>query len=303
MSHSTNIAATSFDRSLFNGTEEDRKNEWHGRSSHGGMWSIYQGDALQILKRLEDASVNCAVTSPPYYWLRDYGVAGQIGLEDTVQDYVDSIADVMDELKRILQPDGLLFLNLSDTYYSGKGKSHGRDRKSNKRRFGLRAVDKSGGLGIGLQRKSIIGIPWRVAIEMAARGWVLRSTIIWHRENCLPEAVSDRPSRSYEYVFMFAKGRKYYFDKQPLIDQKVEEDMWTIPARPKIGNGLDTAPYPDELVRRCLQIGCRPKGVVLDPFVGGGTTARVALSMGRSAIGVDLKREFALYAASQLRVS
>jgi DNA modification methylase len=301
MRHSSNAALTISPQSLFPDTDEDAKTEWHGRSSQGGAWSIYQGQAQQILRDLREESVNCTVTSPPYYWLRDYDVPGQIGLEPTVQEYVDSIADVMDGVKRVLRPDGLLFLNLGDTYYSGKGKSHGKDRKSNKRRFGLRAVDKSGGLGIGLQRKSIIGIPWRVAIEMVARGWVLRSSVIWHRENCLPEAVSDRPSRSYEYVFMLAKSRKYYFNRQQLVDQKVEEDMWTIPARPKGGNGLDTAPFPDELVRRCLQIGGRPKGLVLDPFLGSGTTARVALSMGYSAIGIDLKHEFTVYAARKLR--
>jgi DNA modification methylase len=301
MPHSSNVALSSFHQSVFPDTDEDEKTDWHGRSSQGVAWSIYQGQSQQILRGLREESVNCTVTSPPYYWLRDYNVPGQIGLEPTVQEYVDSIADVMDQVKRVLRPDGLLFLNLGDTYYSGKGKSHGKDRKSNKRRFGLRAVDKSGGLGIGLQRKSIIGIPWRVAIEMVARGWVLRSSVIWHRENCLPEAVSDRPSRSYEYVFMLAKNRKYYFNKQQLVDQKIEEDMWTISARPKVGNGLDTAPFPDELVRRCLQIGCRPRGLVLDPFLGSGTTARVALSMGHSAIGIDLKHEFTVYAAHKLR--
>ncbi|MGH8491102.1 MAG: DNA-methyltransferase [Gammaproteobacteria bacterium] len=207
----------------------------------------------------------------------------------------------MDVVRRVLRSDGLLFLNLGDTYYSGKGKSQGTDRKSTKRRFGLRAVDKSGGLGIGLQRKSIIGVPWRVAIEMSIRGWVLRSPIIWHRENCLPEPVADRPSRSYEYVFMFAKSRRYFFNKQPLIDQKVEEDMWTIAPRTKSGNSLDTAPYPDELVSRCLNIGCPQGGVVLDPFLGSGTTARVAVMLGRHALGIDLKREFCLHAVNVLR--
>jgi len=275
--------------------------EWHGETIDGLRWSIYQGDAEEVLSRITEESVNCVVTSPPYYWLRDYRVEGQIGLEETVERYVTAISNVMDQVKRVLCKDGVLFLNIGDTYYSGKGKSHGTDKKSNKRRFGLRAVDKSGGLGIGIQRKSTIGIPWRVAIKMCSRGWVLRSPIIWHRENCLPEPVADRPSRSYEYVFMFVKGRHYYFNKQPLIDQKVEEDMWTIAARPKGTNGLDTAPYPDELVQRCLEIGCPPNGVVLDPFLGGGTTARVALKLGHSAIGIDLKREFCLYSINQLR--
>jgi DNA modification methylase len=241
------------------------------------------------------------ITSPPYYWLRDYGVDGQIGLEETVDQYVSAIAGVMDQVYRVLRRDGILFLNIGDTYYSGKGQSRGQDKKSNKRRFGLRAVDKSGGLGIGVQRKSIIGIPWRVAMEMMTRRWVLRSPIIWHRENSLPEAVLDRPSRSYEYVFMFAKDRKYYFNKEPLLEQKIEEDIWTIAARPKYVD-VDTAPFPDELVRRCIEIGCIPKGIVLDPFLGSGTTVRVALNMGHPAIGIELNREFCQYAARSLEV-
>ena len=289
--HDTEMA----DTSIHNQTE------WHGQTLQHVSWSVYQGQANEVLHRLPSESVNCVVTSPPYYWLRDYGVDGQIGKEETVDEYVNAISDVMDEIRRILCKDGVLFLNIGDTYYSGRGKSHGTDKKSNKRRFGLRAVDKSGGLGIGIQKKSILGIPWRVAIEMSQRGWILRSPIIWHRENCLPEAAVDRPSRSYEYVFMFAKNRYYFFNKQPLIDQKVEEDMWTIAARPKGGNSIDTAPYPDEFVQRCLQIGCPPNGVVLDPFLGSGTTSRVALAMGHAAIGVDLSRNLCLYSVKQLR--
>ncbi|MDR0753086.1 MAG: site-specific DNA-methyltransferase, partial [Holosporaceae bacterium] len=203
---------------------------------------------------------------------------------------------------RILRKDGLLFLNLGDTYYSGKGKSHGTDPKSSKRRFGLRPVDKSGGLEIGLQRKSIIGVPWRVAIEMMKRKWVLRTPIIWHRESALPESVQDRPRRSYEYVFMFAKDRKYYFNRQPLVAKKFDEDVWTILARPKINGGIDTAPYPDELVERCLEIGCPADGVVFDPFVGSGTTMRVALRSGRNAIGIDISRVFCDYILNEMRV-
>lgn len=262
--------------------------KWHGKNRAGLSWSVYQGPAEQVLPNLPAASINCVVTSPPYFWLRDYRVKGQIGLEETVQDYVSAIGKVMDGVKRVLREDGLLFLNIGDTYYSGKGESQGKDKRSAKRRFGLRTVDKSGGLGIGLQRKSLIGVPWRVAIDLAARGWVLRSSIIWHREKCLPEHVKDRPRRSYEYVFILAKGRRYYFNKQPLIEQKVDEDMWTIPAKPKSGNGLDTAPYPDELVERCLKIGCRPGGIVLDPFLGSGTTARVSLALGHPVIGIEL---------------
>ncbi len=274
--------------------------EWTGCTRDGHKWRIQQGDAQKVVSQLASESINCVVTSPPYYSLRDYGVEGQIGGEDNVQAYVVALVRVMDEIKRVLCNDGLLFLNIGDTYYSGKGKSHGIDKKSNKRRFGLRAVDKSGGLGVGLLQKSLIGVPWRVATEMCSQRWVLRSAIIWHREKCLPEPVSDRPSRSYENVFMFAKDRHYYFNKAPLVQGKFEKDTWTIPARPKATNGIDTAPYPDELVRRCLEIGCTPNGTVLDPFVGSGTTLRVALAMGHSTVGVDLKREYCLYSVKQL---
>jgi len=274
---------------------------WSGKILTGVPWTIYCGPAEKVLRTMPAESVSCVVTSPPYYWLRDYGIDGQIGLEDTVSGYVKAIADVMSGVYDVLEKEGLLFLNIGDTYYSGKGESQGKDRKSNKRRFGLRAVDKSGGLDIGIQRKSLIGIPWRVVNELAARGWVLRSSIIWHRENCLPESVKDRPSRSYELVFMLAKNRKYYFNKAPLVEQKVEEDMWTIPARPKVAsNALDTAPFPNLLVHRCLEIGCRPKGSVLDPFLGSGTTVRVALSMGHPAIGIELNPDFCKYAMENL---
>jgi len=191
-------------------------------------------------------------------------------------------------------------LNLGDTYYSGKGKSHGEDPKSAKRRFGLRAVDKSGGLGINLRPKSIIGIPWRVAIEMARRKWVLRSAIIWHRKSALAEAVLDRPRRSYENIFMFAKTRNYYFNRKALKDVSIEEDVWTIKARPKNTPGLQTAPFPQELVERCLDIACPPKGIVLDPFAGSGTTLRTALKSGRSAVGVDLHPAFCKYMVKEL---
>lgn len=267
----------------------------------GAEWRVYLGDALSVLKRLPDDHFHCVITSPPYYWLRDYGVEGQIGHEETVTEYVNAIADTMDEVHRVMKDSGLLFLNIGDTYYSGKGKSHGVDPKSTKRRFGLRAVDKSGGVGIGIRPKSMIGIPWRVATEMAARKWVLRSAIIWHRKHALTEAVLDRPRRSYENIFMFAKDRHYFFNRGALRDVVVEEDVWTISARPKATNGIDTAPFPDELVERCLEMGCPEDGKVLDCFAGSGTTIRVAAASGRSAIGIDLSPAFCEYMVDQLQ--
>lgn len=274
---------------------QEPKNEWTGEHPSGASWMFRCGSALEELKKLPEESINCVVTSPPYFWLRDYGVSGQIGLENSVDEYVTALNIIMTETHRVLKGDGVLFLNIGDTFYSGKGMSHGEDKKSTKRRFGLRAVDKSGGLGIGLQRKSLIGVPWRVALAMTSTKWVLRSSIIWHREHRLPEHVKDRASRSYEYVFMFVKSRRYFFNKKPLIDKQIDEDMWTIPAKPKARNGIDTAPFPDELVQRCLDIGCPPNGSVLDPFSGSGTTVRVAVASGRPAIGIELNRSFCEY--------
>lgn len=275
---------------------------WSGTLlASGAEWKVYFGDALGVLKKLPAGHFDCAITSPPYYWLRNYGVEGQIGHEETVTEYVNAIADVMDQVRRTLKDQGLLFLNIGDTYYSGKGESQGTDPKSTKRRFGLRAVDKSGGVGIGIRPKSMIGIPWRVAMEMAGRKWVLRSAIIWHRKHALTEAVKDRPRRSYENVFMFAKDRRYFFNREALRNVVVEEDVWTIPARPKPANGVDTAPFPDELVERCLEMGCPTGGNVVDCFAGSGTTIRVAVASGRSATGIDLNRSFCQYMVERLR--
>ena len=271
--------------------------KWHGQVPM--PWQLFCGQALQALGFLDDSSVDCVVTSPPYFWLRDYQVEGQIGLEDSVEDYVNAVADVMDEIFRVLKPTGTLFLNVGDTYYSGKGRPHGADRKSSKRRIGLRAVDKSGGLGIGLQRKSVIGVPWRLAIEMCERQWVLRSPIVWRRTMSLREPVRDRPSRGYEHVFFFVKSRHYFFDKGNL-PQDGTEDVWTISARTKLNGAKETAPFPDELVTQCLAVGCPPGGTVLDPFCGSGTTMRVALESEHPAIGIELSDSFCQYIRSEL---
>ena len=262
-----------------------------GSRPTGQTWEVYVGDALTSLKKIESGTVDCIITSPPYFWLRDYKVEGQLGLEDGVSEYLKKIIEVTTELFRVLKPTGVFFLNIGDTYYSGKGESKGKDKKSSKRRFGLRAVDKSGGMDIGIKPKSLIGIPWRVVIEMLKFKWVLRSSIIWYRKNALPESVKDRPKRSYENLFMFSKSKSYYFDRSELDNQE-QEDMWTISARPEHSK-LGTAPFPDELVKRCISIGCPENGVILDPFSGSGTTLRVGLDMGRSVIGIELNESFA----------
>jgi DNA modification methylase len=255
----------------------------------GRSWDLIEGDCREQAALLEPSSVDCVVTSPPYYWQRDYDVDGQIGMEATIQGFVDNIVASMESLWDALTSTGTLFLNLGDTYYNAKGRPHGKDAKHQRRRMSvLRAVD---GPGLGLPRKSLIGIPWRVALAMQAAGWTLRSDIIWMRASSIPEPTAkDRPWRKYEHIFMFTKVPRYYFDRTAL---QGEEDVWFIePDRNSLARGTHFAPYPRDLVRRCIAVGCPEGGTVLDPFVGGGTTMSVALEMGRHAVGIELNPKF-----------
>jgi DNA modification methylase len=266
----------------------------------GRNWTLIQGDCREQLPRLEPSSIDSVVTSPPYFWQRDYDVAGQIGMEASIQSFVDNIVASMGGLRDALKPTGTVFLNLGDTYYNAKGRPHGEDAKHKSRRMSvLRAVD---GPGLGLPRKSLIGIPWRVALAMQTAGWTLRSDIIWMRKSSIPEPTAkDRPWRKYEHIFMFSKSTKYYFDRSALDG---EEDVWFIePERNSLARGTHYAPYPRDLVRRCLAVGCPPGGTVLDPFVGGGTTMSVALEMERDAIGVELNPTFCDHIAEVLNTS
>jgi len=238
---------------------------------------------MSEMSQLADESFNCIITSPPYFWQRDYKVKGQIGLEKTVDQYVQILAHYMDHAKRLLKKDGLLFLNLGDTYYSKKGRPRGGDSKNWARRFGLRAVDTS---GLGLPRKTAIGIPWRVTLEMISRGWILRCPIIWKREQAQPEPTAiDRPWKTYEMMFMFSRTPTYFFRRAAL--QGVE-DIWTISSQSKSTKRKLSAYFPEALVRRCLEVGCPKRGRVLDPFSGSGTVLTTALATGRSAVGIEL---------------
>lgn len=163
----------------------------------------------------------------------------------------------------------------------------------------LRAVDTS---GLGVPQKTLIGVPWRVALGMISRGWILRAPIIWRRENAIPEPNAlDRPWRTYEFLFMFTKSRRYDFTRDPLKSRHVE-DVWTIESRPMAGR-THPAVFPAELVSRCLQVGNPRRGPVLDPFVGSGTVLRVALELGMDAVGIDLNARFCKAIAKQLQKS
>ena len=275
----------------------------HAQSSPGETpsWVIYCGDARAVLDQMEDASVDCMVTSPPYFWQRDYEAGEQeIGREASIAGFVGAITDVMADVRRVLKPTGTAWLNLGDSYYNAKGRPHGSDPKHQARmlaRRELRAVD---GPGLGLPRKSLIGIPWRVALALQEEGWTLRSDIIWHRKTAMPEATSkDRPWRKHEHVFLLVKSVVYHFDRDALNG---EEDVWDIPPeRWSATRGDHFAPYPSELVRRCLVAGCPMGGVVLDPFAGGGTTLAVARDLGLNAIGIDLSEAFCEVMTKRIR--
>jgi site-specific DNA-methyltransferase (adenine-specific) len=250
--------------------------------------ALLRGDAATVLQRLPDDCFNVAVTSPPYYWARDYGYSDQIGHEDSVEEYVNSVCDVFDEVKRTLHPEGVFFLNIGDTYYSGNGQPHGQDPRCSSRTFmrkKLRAVDRS---GWDIPKKSMIGVPWKVAFEMQKRGWTLRCDIIWNRCNAFAEPTArDRPHRQYEHLFMFTKSRFYSFDRSALP----EEDVWNIPIDRSVRIDHNAA-FPSELVKRCIESASPKGGAVLDPFVGSGTVLDVASKLGRHVVGIDMSPKY-----------
>jgi DNA modification methylase len=261
-------------------------------------WAVVQGDAEQVLRKLTPNSVDCVVTSPPYYWQRDYGVDGQLGQEDSAEEYVRSMVRVFKQVRRVLKDTGLAFVVLGDTYYSGRGQPKGNDPKQawrNVARKKYRAVDRP---GMGLPRKSLMGMPWRVALALQADGWVLRSAVTWRKSKPLAEpSVHDRPWNGTEQVFILAKKSKYYFDRRGLDG---EEDIWEIAAKNASRAFKHAAPFPEELVERCLACGCKRKGTVLDPFAGSGTTLAVASRSGRPSVGIELNPEYVSMARKRI---
>jgi len=259
------------------------------------MGRVIIGDARTAMRQLESASVQCCITSPPYFWLRDYGVDGQIGHEPDVDSFVAVLGDVFDEVNRILRDDGVLWLNLGDSYYSGNGQPHGTDPKSSSRNFRRQKRSPLDVAGLGVPKKSLLGIPWRVALELQRRGWTLRSEIIWCRPSALDEpSVKDRPGRQHEHVFLFSKSRWYSFNRAVLP----EESVWHI-AHERGMRGHNAA-FPEELARRCILSGSAEGDVILDPFGGSGTTAAVAIRERRDAILIELNPEYANLAEQRI---
>jgi DNA modification methylase len=256
---------------------------------------IINADCREALRSLPDSSVHCCVTSPPYFWLRDYEHPDQIGHEDSLDEFTRVIADTFDEVRRVIRDDGVLWLNLGDSYYSGNGQPHGSDPRSSSRNFSrtkLRPLDVS---GWDIPKKSLCGVPWRVAFELQRRQWTLRSDVVWCRETALAEpSVKDRPGRQHEYLFLLSKSRRYWFNRDALR----EESVWHIPHQ----RGLDghSAAFPAALAEQCILSGCPEGGTVLDPFGGSGTTGLVADRHGRDAVLIEVNPKYAASARARI---
>lgn len=322
---------------------------------------IYKGDCLETLKTLPDKCIDMCITSPPYWQLRDYGCEGQIGLEITPDGFISRLADVFDEVKRVLKDDGTLWVNIGDSYNGNKlGNDNPKWQKANTHSF---KKEKWG----GCKNKDLIGIPWMLAFELRKRGWYLRQDIIWHKANAMPESVTDRCVKSHEYIFLLSKSPKYYFDYEAIQEEATGYDgrkdtmmkgsqkyntavvpnqpvhsmatngherwkfknlqdkgqtthsmherraeglpdnvypvrnkrsVWSVNTKPN--RELHFATFPEMLIQPCILAGSKEGGVVLDPFMGSGTTAIVCKKLSRKYVGCELNPEYIKIAEKRL---
>lgn len=265
-------------------------------------YSVHVGDCVTSMQSLQEKSVHCCVTSPPYFGLRDYGMDGQIGLEQRAPQYVAGLVSVFAEVMRVLRDDGVLFVNIGDTYAGFKDGKFPPHSQSNGNQRGMPvagAPHRSKKLLEldGFRNKELMGIPWRFAFAMRDAGWYLRQEIIWSKPNYTPEKVRDRFVRSHESVFLFTKRDRYWFDgdavRVPDADggDKLRPSVWSVPV--STFKGAHFATFPPALIEPCILAGCPVGGTVLDPFGGSGTTAGVAIARGRNAILCELNPEYA----------
>ena len=285
-------------------------------------YKILQGDSLEVLKTLEPESINCCITSPPYWGLRDYGHDKQLGLEPTPEQYVENMVAVFRKVWQVLKEDGVMWLNLGDSY-NGSGGAGG-DYSTGGLKEGH---PKYPGRNITtLKPKDLVGIPWRVAFALQADGWYLRQDIIWHKPNPMPESVKDRCTKAHEYIFLMSKSANYHFDSEAIKEKatgldpgnknptrangtyhregtlssnshKIEakeyrnkRSVWSVTVKPY--SEAHFATFPKELIEPCVLAGCPKGGTILDPFGGSGTTAEVALENRRNAILIELNPEY-----------
>ncbi|MDE0171319.1 MAG: site-specific DNA-methyltransferase [bacterium] len=251
------------------------------------------GRASDALSLLPTGSVQTVVTSPPYWSLRDYEVAEQIGRDDGLGEYVKSIVLAFDQIRRVLADDGTVWLNVGDSYTSGNRKYRAPDRKNRARAMSVRPPTPA-----GLKPKDLIGVPWRLAFALQDAGWWLRSEVIWYKPNAHPESVRDRPTKAHETVFLLSKHQEYFYDVSAVKGPNGRRlrTMWDINTEPRRrqAGGIDDHPavMPMTLARRCIRITSRPGDVVLDPYAGSGTTLLAAKELARNWVGIELKPEY-----------
>jgi len=296
-----------------------------------GIVLLY-GDCRDILPLLEPETIQCCVTSPPYWGLRDYGISEQIGLEKMPDEYVGIMISVFDSIKRVMKSDGTLWLNLGDSYTPQSTHKCLGNRGGNYNQLARDVKDKRHIQTYG-KPKDLVGIPWRVAFALQAAGWYLRSDIIWHKPNPMPESVTDRPTRAHEYIFLMSKAEKYYYDSEAIKEDAKSTDMkkftdkgkdkkrghsrrhagfngryaekLKIDGIPKTRNRRDvwtiaTKPYkgahfavfPPELIEPCILAGTKEGDIVIDPFSGSSTVGHVCKKFKRRYIGIELNKEY-----------
>jgi site-specific DNA-methyltransferase (cytosine-N4-specific) len=260
--------------------------------------TIFEGDALTALRKIPDESVQCIVTSPPYWGLRDYNIPDQIGLETTLPQYINQLTNVFSESRRVLKSDGILWLNIGDGYTSGNRGWRAPDKKNPARAMSTRPDTPE-----GLKPKDLLGIPWRLAFALQDDGWFLRADIIWNKPNAMPESVKDRPTRSHEYIFMFTKSEKYYYDRKSVLDPNGRNcrSVWNI--NTQAFSGAHFATFPPKLIEPCIKSSTKPGDYVLDPFFGSGTVGLVADQLERKYIGIELNPGYINIAVGRLEVA
>ena len=254
--------------------------------------NVIHGDTRDIIKTLPDNTFNCAITSPPYWGVRDYGIKGQIGAEPDINDYIKDLVSVFREVRRVLKPNGTFWLNIGNTYTSGGRTWRQEDSKNRGRGMSYRPPTPE-----GLKKKDLIGVAWMLAMACQLDGWYLRNDIIWYKPNCQPESVRDRMTVSHEYLFLFTKSEKYYFDQEAVKEAttngnglKNKRSVWSINTEPF--PDAHFAVFPKGLVRPCILAGSKENDLILDPFYGAGTVGVVANELGRRCVGIEINPEY-----------
>ena len=256
--------------------------------------TILYGDCRDTLKQFDEKARMC-VTSPPYYGLRNYGdEENQIGLEQSPEEFIEELVKVFREVRNVLEDDGTCWVNIGDSYYNyrpGKGQGLAKQSVSNTKQDLPDVCPRRGNRIRGLKEKDLIGIPWMFAFAMRADGWYLRQDIIWNKPNPMPESVRDRCTKAHEYMFLFSKNQNYYFDVDAIKEPtRRKRSVWNVQVRPYKGSHF--AVYPPDLIEPCVLAGSEENDIVLDPFMGSGTTAMVAKSLGRDYIGCELHEDY-----------